>query len=136
MGIIKLVKYGLFINECIRILFLAAYAILQPSEQAGIPRFVYITPAALFPIMALFILIDTARYRVYLPLFTAGKCIGVCTLLVWIFFAGHHTMITEFSGVVVAELFLLSGDLFAIAVVLLIIRSDKKTTETPVLEDD
>jgi len=135
MRIIWLVKLGLFLNECIRILFLAAYVILLPFDPAGFPKFLYLAPAALFPLMALFLWLDTSRYRAYLPLFTAGKCIGVFTLLVWIFFAGHHTMITEYSSAVIVELFLLSGDLFAIAAILLIIRNNKKVMEIQALED-
>jgi len=135
MRIIWLVKLGLFLNECIRILFLAAYVVLQPSEQTEFIKFICIAPTALFPLMALFIWLDTSRYRAYLPLFMAGKCIGACTLLVWIFFAGHHTMIFEYSNIVYIELFLLSGDLFAIAAILLITRNDKKAAEKQALED-
>jgi len=135
MRIIWLVKLGLFLNECIRILFLATYVVLQPPDPDGFLKFACIAPAALFPLMALFIWLDTSRYRAYLPLFTAGKCIGVFTLLIWIFFAGHHTMLFEHSNIVYIELFLLSGDLFAIAAILLIMRNDKKTAEKQALED-
>lgn len=93
---------------------------------------VLISPSAIFPLMALFIWIDNSRYRAYMPLFAAGKCVGIFSLLVWIIFSGF---IKAKAGSPFLELLLLSGDLLAAAAILLIIKDANKTTKTQNLEE-
>ena len=135
MGIVRLIKPGLFIYECIRILILAIFVFFQPSDPAGFPRLIFAAPGALFPLMALFIWMDVSRYRTYLPLYMAGKCISLFSLVVWAFISRSLFITGELSGVVVAEWLLLSGDLFAMAAALLIIKDVNKPIETQALEE-
>jgi len=83
-------------------------------------------PAVLFPIMALFIWLDSNRYKAYLPLMAAGKIIGLFILLGYSIISQRGTMIEE--STVSANFYdlLLCGDLFALAVVLMLIREDSK----------
>lgn len=88
---------------------------------------IYAVPAVLFPLMALFIWLDTSRYEVYLPLFTAGKCLGIFVLLGWSIVSKQVTIM---------ESFILSGDLFALAVILLIMKDVQKPIETQELMEE
>ena len=114
MGINRLLKPGLFLYECIRIIFMAAVVVLSPGGNEILPRLIFMAPGVLFPLMALFIWLDVQRYRAYLPLFAAGKCIAIFTLLIWSIFSRHFTIGRE------SLWGLLSGDFFALAAVLMI----------------
>ena len=96
--------------------------ISSPDDFVAIPKIVYAAPGALFPLMALFIWLDTDRYRAYLPLFAAGKCIVVVSLLGWSIVSQRFTITTggELSGAKVLEWIILSGDFLAMAIILLI----------------
>jgi hypothetical protein len=131
MGIIKLLKPALFIYECARIIVVSTYMVFQ-GNQAGFPVIAFAAPSALFPLIALFIWLDASRYRVYLPLFVAGKILCILSLLVW-FLVFRQNMII-YSGNTVIELLLACGDLFSIAIILLIMRDVKKASETQALE--
>ena len=105
--------------------------IIQRNEPGLFLKMILAAPMALFPLMSLFIWLDTRRYNAYLPLFTAGKCIGIFILLCWSIALRQVTIIGAFYGAAVfAELILISGDFFALAAVLLIIKDFQKTTET------
>jgi len=144
MGIVRVLKPGLFIYECVRILILAAFVAMQPilsavllaADLADFPIMVFAAPNALFPLMALFLWLNASRYRAYLPLFAAGKCINIISLLGWSILVQSSTMIRAFPGIVqaLAELMLLSGDLLALAAVILIIRDTRKITEAQASE--
>jgi len=83
-------------------------------------------PGALFPLMALFIWLDANRYKEYIPLFSAGKCIGIFLLLGWFIIFRQVTMIGSLFGLAVyAEGILLFGDLLSLGAVLLIGRDIK-----------
>ena len=127
---IQLIKPALFLYECMRIMMLAAVLILRPNGGDFLGQLAYTAPSALFPIMALFVWLDSERYRAYLPLFAAGKCIGITTLLGWSIVSGQVTMIGRFMGAVVfAEIVLISGDLLTIAAVFLIYKDNRKKSE-------
>jgi hypothetical protein len=117
MILLRFLKPGLFLYECLRIIILAVFVLLQPIDPAGLPRLVFLAPGVLFPLMALFIWLDIYRYKVYLPLFAAGKCICVIALIIWSFITQRFTVS---SGVGAAESFLLCGDIFSILVLWLI----------------
>ena len=110
---------------------MAVYAIFEPSDSTGFPRLVFVLPAAVFPLMALFIWIDISRYNAYLPLFTAGKCISLFSLLIWCVLR-----LTTAEGLYQAgaELILLFGDIFAMTGILLIYKYKDKFSKTHVLE--
>ena len=137
---IQVVKPAVFLYECIRILFLTALTVSQFNElaagtPANLPALLYAAPGALFPLMALFIWLDTVRYRTYLPLFIAGKCIIIFTLAVWL------TITPEFTGWSIfirmplivrssAINLLLLMDIMALSAVILIFRYNNQKEET------
>jgi len=137
-----LIKPGLFVYECVKILILAAFVALQPAISAAMlsndltsfPVLVFASSGALFPIMALFICLDTSRYKAYLPLFIAGKSISIISFLGWSIIIRRLTMIKEFSAVVFAEWLLLCGDLLALAAIILIYKESEKIAETSAME--
>ena len=110
---------------------LAAILILRSNESDILGRLVYTAPSALFPLMALFIWLNSQRYRAYLPLFAAGKCIVISTLLGWSIVSGQVTMVGKFLGAAIfAEAVILSGDLLTIAAVLLVHKDNRKNAVT------
>ncbi|MCL2801802.1 MAG: hypothetical protein FWD28_08615 [Treponema sp.] len=121
MGLNRFLKYGLFIYECLRILIVIIFLVVQQNGSGSIAGISYAASIALFPLMALFICLNTERYKVYLPLFAAGKTIAIVLGIGW--------LITHQSGTMYGELELLltqivlSGDLFALTAVLLIIKN-------------
>ena len=131
---IRVLKPAVFIYECIRILFLAIFIFFQPGDSPNLPRLIYAAPGALFPLMALFIWLDISRYRAYLPLFIAGKCIGIFTLAVWLIISpgiaawgiGSLSMIS--TGTAIRELLLM--DILALSAVILIKKYDNQTEDT------
>ena len=130
MRTIQLIKPALFLYECLRIMILAAVLVLRSNENDFLGRLAYTAPSALFPLMALFIWLDSQRYRAYLSLFAAGKCIVISTLLGWSIVSGQVTMVGRFMGAAVfAEAVLLSGDLLSIAAVLLVYKDNRKNSE-------
>ena len=112
-------------------MFLATgFAILRPTGPAAFSWLVYAAPNALFPLMTLFLWLDTSRYGAYLPLLLAGKCIGVFSLLGWSIVFRRMIMIEELlNGAIIwlapqiIEGILLCGDFLAIAAVLIIIKN-------------
>ena len=137
MKIIQLVKPALFIYECVRIMALITVLIFQRNDPGFLIKMIFAAPTALFPLMALFIWLDTGRYKTYLPLFTAGKCIGIFILLGWSIASRQVTIIGEFYGIaILAELILLSGDFFALAAVLLIIKDVQEPTDTHAIAEE
>ena len=131
MGIVRFLKSALFIYECTRILVIAVYASFLGINQGGFPLVFFAAPTVLFPLMALFLWLDTPRYRVYLPLFAAGKCIGVFSLLGWFIISRQLTIPAGHFSAAVTELIILSCDLFALAAILFIIKNEDKSTEPP-----
>jgi len=131
MKMIRLIKPALFIYEFIRILILAAALVINSSENDIFGQIVYTAPNALFPLMALFIWLNQERYKAYLPLFLAGKCIAISTTLVFSAISGQTTM----TGSFVDFGYLLGFDLLAIAAVIMINRDIKKNLEITTVEN-
>ena len=111
----------LCVYECMRLAFLAgAYRLLQPEGTAAFPWLALITPGAMFLLMALFWMLDISLYRVFCPLYMAGKGLGIITTLFWLFFTKSY-MISElyFHGieelaVLGLTMFLLLGDMLSV----------------------
>jgi len=76
--------------------------------------------------MALFIMLDTGRYKVYLPLFAAGKSIGILLGALWSIISIRVTMGKGLHISAVFAQLMLSGDLFALAAVIAIIKYIQK----------
>jgi hypothetical protein len=141
MGIIRILKPGLLVYEFVRI-FLTVYVIasLLPGKST-VPFLMLTAPFALFPLMALFIWLDTEKYKTYIPLYLAGKCINVFILLGWLIIYRWST-IPGVETVILRVLrffqtILLSGDFFTIAAIIFIMKSvQNKTIETPKVEEN
>ena len=130
MKTIQLLKPGLFLYECLRIMILTAILILRSNGDNFLGQLAYTAPSALFPLMALFIWLNSQRYRAYLPLFAAGKCIWITTLLGWSIVSGQVTIMGRFLGAAVfAEIVLICGDLLSIAIVLLVYKDNRINSE-------
>jgi len=118
MSLIRILKPGLFIYEIIRLLILVF--ILYRVDQTESINLIYSAPAALLPLMALFIWLDAGRYKAFLPLFLAAKSISIFIIAGWCIASKQVTMIDSY---------ILSGDLFALAAILIIFRDIQKPTE-------
>ena len=125
MNIIRFLKPGLLIYEVLKIIVFAATLVIDATNKSIFLMVFFTAQGALFPIMALFICLDVVRYKEYLPLFIAGKGIGIITLLGWSVFSRQVTMIGGFFNV----MSLLSFELFAMAVVLIIKKDVMRLTD-------
>jgi len=126
MNITRILKPGLFAYECFRILILALILILQGNEPGLSTRMIFAAPSALYPLMALFIWLDIDRYKVYLPLYIAGKCIGIFLFTLWSIVSQQVTIIGSRDAAAILAQLILSGDLFFIGAILIIVKSIKK----------
>lgn len=70
----------------IRVIILFAYP-QEAKEALAFPLLVYIAPNALFPLMALFLLLGPEEYRPYIGLYMAGKILAVAANLGWVTFS-------------------------------------------------
>ncbi|MDR1057947.1 MAG: hypothetical protein LBL43_00210 [Treponema sp.] len=89
MEIYRPLRGALFVYELLRLAALIGlFTILAPQEGAGgaSPYLVYMTANGLYPLMALFLWRDMNHYRHYLPLYGAGKALGVFCFYIWGFF--------------------------------------------------
>ena len=92
---------------------MAVFVFLTPFEgSAGgqiFPYMVYLSSNALFPLMALFVLIKPEEYHNYLPLYMAGKVIGAVLFFVWEFYLAQLLTGMENNA---RNLFFLGGSAF------------------------
>jgi len=119
-------KLILLIIECITF-FIAVIVIQRSINQAGLSEITLMVSAVLFPLMALFIWLDSTRYRVYIPLFTAGKFIGVFSILGFPVITGQNSNSGFFSRDVNLLSLLLVSYLFSILVVILLFIMERKS---------
>jgi len=130
MGISRILKPFVFVYECIKVLALTLVFILLNSNTFIAPwlspMVIYIAPMALFPIMALFIWLNTARYRAYLPLLAAGKAVGLFIILGWSIISRQGTMMYMAQGAFNFLDMMVCGDLLTLAAVFVIIREYRK----------
>ena len=82
---------------------------MAPIEGGDFPYLAYLSANALFPLMALFVLIRPEEYRNYLTLYMAGKIIASVS-----FFAWEVLSTREFPGLgnLVNSMVLLGGSVF------------------------
>ena len=112
MKLIRFLKPLLFLYEVIRIIIIAVLVILKANDSSNYMMVIFAVQGALFPIMTLFLCVNAVRYREYIPLYIAGKAIGVFAVVCWLLFSRQVTMIEGF----VSDIVLGSFDLLAIAV--------------------
>jgi len=143
---VNIIKGGLFIYESVRIIILVLCLIFVLPETNAVSWTAFAIPGALFPLMAMFIWIDITRYNAYLPLYTAGKCIGIFSLIAFSAVSGGFTAFDKASGIFLfAGLIFMAGDLLALAGILHVNNNFNSTmrlnkpileeTETPDTED-
>jgi hypothetical protein len=88
MEIYRPLRATLFVYELLRLLILAGmfgfFFPLEGAVRGGVfPYLVYVTPNALFPLIALFLWLRLEEFKVYLPLYLAGKVIALIAFYVW-----------------------------------------------------
>ena len=99
MGLFHPLRAALCVYECLRLVFVVgAFVLLQPEGEIAFPWLATITPGALFLLMMVFWRLDISRYRVYGPLYLAGKGISVLTTMFWLFHAKSSIMAELFFG--------------------------------------
>lgn len=100
------------------------------SDNTAFPWLILVAPGALFPLMALFVWLDVSRFKAYLPLLMAGKCISIISLVGWSIITRRGTIMEDLYGFIFyLKFILLSGDFFAMAVILAVIKSVQKTED-------
>ena len=119
MKVIRLLKPVLLIQEIFRIIIIVLLLLLRSEESSTFIMVFFAAQGVLFPLMAVFLCLNTARYKEYLPLYIAGKTIGVFLILCWSLLTQQVTMIEGFFN----ERSLLIIDLTAI-LLLIIIKND------------
>jgi hypothetical protein len=84
----KPLRAVLFFYEVLRVLLLAGlfvfFSPLEGAAKGGVfPFLAYVTPNALFPLMALFLWMRPEEFPSYVPLYLAGKVIAVIAIYAW-----------------------------------------------------
>jgi len=132
MKISTLSKPALLIYEIIRVLFLALVLVLEANSNTSFIMTLLTVQSILYPIMALFLCLNTVRFREYLPLFIAGKSIGIITMMCWSLLSRQNSMI----GNIFNEASLIIFDLFALAAILIIRKDVINLTENVSTENN
>jgi hypothetical protein len=107
--------------------------VLQPEAETPFPWLALITPGALFFLMALFWLLDISRYRLFGPLYLAGKGFGVITFMFWLFFTGSGMMRDMLYGNLARYIapctmfFLFPGDMLSVWTAFIIMRGKEES---------
>jgi len=128
MVLVRILKPALFIYECIRITALAFILVYLLYGTSSVPWLAFTAPGALFPIMALFLWIDTANFKAYMPLYITGKCIGLFSLALWSVMSKQNTVMGEISLFYLPpEIVIFFGDFLALAAILIIFRNFQKS---------
>jgi len=134
MGVISLLRPALFVYEAVRIIILALTLMFVIPETTALTWLAIASHGALFTLMALFLWIDIKRYREYIPLYLAGKYIGIITIIIFSLVSRRLTIINVSSNIVIfAELFFLCGDILAAAgihVINIKLHKNKITADT------
>jgi hypothetical protein len=142
MDIFRPLRGGLFVYECLRLLYLiGSFVVLRPGG-GNFPWLVYAAPNALFPLAALFLWLDISRYGLYLPLYVAGKGIGVCSMLGWLISSRWLIPPENITGLfylfeaapALAGWILLCGDLLSVAAGLVIAGKTRNLAQGAVTE--
>ena len=119
MDVLRPLRAGLFFFEIFRLLALVVFLFVSPMESGfsaastasgAFPLYVvYLSSNALFPLLALFVWLKPEEYRNYLPLYLAGKIIGMVSFYTWEIFSSRQFLGAEN---VVKSLILVGGAAF------------------------
>lgn len=81
-----LVIYDVF-RLVVLVFLIALFAGPRGDTFAGaFPYMIYAAPNCLFPLMAFFLFLEPRRYWAFLPLYMAGKALGVMAFISWLGF--------------------------------------------------
>jgi len=116
-----LLKPVLLIYEVIRIIIIANLLIFMAADESFFILMIFAVQGTVFPIMALFLCLNTVRYREYIPLYIAGKTVGILAIICWSLLTQQATMI----GGLIREITLICFDMFTVSA-LLVIKNDVK----------
>jgi hypothetical protein len=99
MKIYRPLRISLFIYDLIRLILmislLSFFGLPRAEGESGVfPYLVYTVPQALFPLMALFILIQFPAYESYIFLYIAGKTIGIVAFFAWIMASFQNILVS------------------------------------------
>jgi hypothetical protein len=116
MNNFKSLRAALFIYECIRLAVLVGIFMFLQPYGGTFPVLVYAAPNALFLLMAVFLLIDPERYDPYAPLYLAGKCICLFSIVLWfiVSWAAYTAQLAGNPTVLRALLFMFIGEILSI----------------------
>ena len=117
-----ILKPLLLMYEVVRIIIIANLLIYMSNDQSFFVLMIFAVQGAVFPIMALFLCLNAVRYREYIPLYIAGKIIGILAILCWSLLTQQATMIGGF----IREMTLICFDLFTVTA-LMVIKNDVKS---------
>ena len=109
----------LFLYECVRLLLLVIMVFLAlPTSGGGalFPYASYLSPNALFLLVALFVWLRPGVYRNFLSLYMAGKIISVVLFFTWEFLTDRQFSIDE--NIAVSRILLIGGALLSMADIL------------------
>ena len=113
MRLASFLKPGLLIYEVLKAVIFATVMVLQAQNAQIFTLVVFAVQGTLFPLMALFLCVNTLRYREYLPLYMAGKIVAVFTIMSWSLFTQKASTLGDFISSTTLLCFELSA-LFAI----------------------
>ena len=115
----KTLRTILCIYESLRLVLLAWINLLVHFEKPNIfPLMVIIVPGTMFFLIALFLRLDLDRFRVYCPLYVAGKSLGIILSVFWIIISKISTIGEPIQFLV----FLLLGEILSVWVVYIIMK--------------
>jgi formate hydrogenlyase subunit 3/multisubunit Na+/H+ antiporter MnhD subunit len=101
--------------------------IYRSINQAGLSEITLMVSVVLFPLMTIFILLDSTRYSVYIPLFTAGKIIGLFSLLGFPIINGQDGKFGILSEDANFITLLMISYLFSILIIFILTIMEKRT---------
>jgi len=87
--------------------------------------------AVLFPLMALFIWLDSVRYKAYIPLFIAGKCVGIFSIFSLLIIARRITFIKAYNDIIIILGIMFFYIVSLVVAILLFLRENKSGGEKP-----
>ncbi|MDR0644863.1 MAG: hypothetical protein LBG05_08200 [Treponema sp.] len=122
MNIYKPLRITLFSYEILRFI---AFAIHGGVIFTTIQEWQWIAPNALFPLAALFLLIDFNRYAVFLPLSISGKSIAAI-LTVW---SVMSSLMEVSAKAPFFDASIAMGDIFSILAYIYVMKGVKKQVE-------
>jgi hypothetical protein len=116
-------RAALFIYECVRlVVLLGVFSLLRPGGGVDFfPWLVYAAPNALFPLMTLFLWQSVSRWGAYAPLYAAGKCVALVSIVFFWFFSRQNIYTALYLSnpgafwALGGVLFLLAGDMLSAA---------------------